>query len=389
MYLIDSEGQRNLKIGVFHPSFHNFGGGEFVALVVANTLAKSGHQVELFVSSNVQQNVIRRMFGEEIDSSVNIRVKPSFVHSGGTFDIFPTTFRSLALKLKCDILIDTYSNCVFPWSNICYIHFPFLNSRDYNTSFPYLKSGHIRYIFGLPHFIYAKKLQRYSDKLIIANSKYTANIFKNFVNTNVEVIYPPVSSALFSQPANEVARFTKEDLVVTVSRFAPAKGLEKIPYIAKQTKRQVKFVIIGLLHDRQVYKSMRQSITRLGLDDRIEVITNSPKRELESTLGRAKIYLHTMVGEHFGISIVEAMAMGCLPIVHKSGGMVEYVPSTYFYENPREAAEKIDAAISEWTPRQAIEIIRIAERFSESNFSKHFAKSFSTYIKQRNASKHY
>lgn len=378
-----------MKIGVFHPSFAEFGGGEFVALVIANTLARTGHQVELFVSSNADQDSVRRMFGEELDSSINIRVKSASSCHRDIFDIFQITFRSLVFKRKCDILIDTYSNYVFPWSDICYVHFPFLNDRDYKRNFPYLRGRCMRNIFGLPHFIYARKLQKYEDKLVIANSKYTANILKSFAKANVEVIYPPVLSNPFHELDSRVNNCSKEDLVVTISRFDSQKGLQAIPYIARRTRKPIKFVLLGILHDKKVYSSIKQDIARLNLNDRIEVIADASKKELESVLRRAKVYLHTKTGEHFGISIVEAMAMGCTPIVHNSGGMVEYVPSEYLYGNPQEAAQKIDGAISEWTPERATEMIKISKRFSEATFSKHFAASFSAYIEHRSAKKHH
>lgn len=37
-------------------------------------------------------------------------------------------------------------------------------------------------------------------------------------------------------------------------------------------------------------------------------------------MASAKVGLHTMRDEHFGISIVEMMAAGILTIAHKSGG---------------------------------------------------------------------
>ena len=36
-------------------------------------------------------------------------------------------------------------------------------------------------------------------------------------------------------------------------------------------------------------------------------------------------YIHCAENEHFGITIVEAMAAGCVPIVHDSGGPREIV----------------------------------------------------------------
>ena len=61
----------------------------------------------------------------------------------------------------------------------------------------------------------------------------------------------------------------------------------------------------------------------------------------------AKVYLHTMPYEHFGISIVEAMAAGLVPVVPRSGGpYVDVLNGSqgvygYSYSNVREAADCI------------------------------------------------
>jgi len=353
-----------------------------VALVVTNTLARNGYDVELFVGKKLQQAQIKKMLGEEIASSVKITIKSSFTRPGDSFDLFPTITNSFTLKSKCDILIDTYSNCIFPWTDISYIHFPFLNDYDYRTNFPYLKCRQIRFVLGLPYFVYAKKLQNYDDKLIIANSKFTANIIKKFVNVNVKVIYPPVPSTLFNERLGGFANNPREDLVVTVSRFSADKGLEKIPYIAKLTKSNIKFILIGLLHDLKVYDSIIQNIASLGLTERVKVVADAPKEELESILRRAKVYFHTRIGEHFGISIAEAMAAGCIPVVHNSGGMKEFVPAKYRYENLQDSARKIETAMREWSPEKAETMNKIVRQFSESNFSKNFIEAFSLYLEQ-------
>ncbi|HEX9239627.1 MAG TPA: glycosyltransferase, partial [Candidatus Bathyarchaeia archaeon] len=51
----------------------------------------------------------------------------------------------------------------------------------------------------------------------------------------------------------------------------------------------------------------------------------SPLRKVKDVLGRAMAYVHCAENEHFGITIVEAMAAGCVPIVHDSGGPREIV----------------------------------------------------------------
>jgi glycosyltransferase involved in cell wall biosynthesis len=230
--------------------------------------------------------------------------------------------------------------------------------------------------------VYAKKLQNYDDKLIIANSRFTASCVKEFLNVNVKVMYPPVPSVSLNEFPDSLTQDPRTNTVVTVSRFSNDKGLEKIPYIAKLTEGNARFVLIGLLHDSKVYESLTQIIKSLGLIKKVELLPNAPRVQLENTLRKAKVYLHSTVGEHFGISIVEAMAMGCIPIVHNSGGMKEFVPERYRYESLHEAARKIERALNEWTPEKAKEIIEIARQFSESNFAHNFAETFSLYIER-------
>jgi glycosyltransferase involved in cell wall biosynthesis len=372
-----------LKIGVFHPSFYNFGGGEFVALVVVNSLANNGYDVELLTSKRIKQDQVEKMMGERIASSVKMIFQPSYTIPGGSLDLFPTVYHSLVLKSKCDILVDTYSNCVFPWTDVCYVHFPFLNRYDYKKDFPYLKHRQVRTLSGLPYLLYARKAQNYESKLVIANSLFTANFIKEFIDVDAKVIYPPVASKSFKRPQHSKRDASRENLVVTVSRFSADKKLEIIPYVAEQTEKEVRFVIIGLLHEDKVYEALIRSVKKLGLTEKVKIMPNAPKKELEDILRRAKIYLHTTPQEHFGISIVEAMGLGCIPITHNSGGMTEFVPDRYRYENLQDAVTKINLAIDEWNPRVAEDMAKIAQQFSENNFSENFIETFSSFVEQR------
>jgi alpha-1,2-mannosyltransferase len=123
-----------------------------------------------------------------------------------------------------------------------------------------------------------------------------------------------------------------------------------------------------------------QEITnKLGLIDRVKFFPDVSRPEMKQLLKNAKIYLHTMIGEHFGISIVEAMAMACIPIVHDSGGAKEFVPKIFRYRTIHEAAAKITKEIYEWSPQKAIKMVKIAEKFKEENFSNEFMKLFERY----------
>jgi len=372
-----------VRVGVFHPALDYYGGAEFVAVVMVNTLAKNGYEVELFVNKEIGQKKTKEILGEKISSSVKIVIKPTFIQPRGLLDLYQTIFRSLAFRTKCDTLIDTYSNCLFPWTDICYIHFPFLNRYFFNPRFPYLKSRHLLPVGGLPYAFFEKNISKSEGKLVLANSHFTADAVKEFSKANVKVLYPPVPSTFFNKnPANFV-NSPRKSLVVTISRFGQGKGLEMIPYIAKLAEKNIDFAIIGLVQDEKVLQSVLEGVKKFDLSKRVKVLTDASKQDIKRVLKNAKVYLHTMLGEHFGISIVEAMAMGCLPIVHNSGGVKEFVPTEYRYENIHDAARKIEKAIYKWSPRKAQEMIRIAKRFTEENFSREFMKIFKQYEEDR------
>ncbi|MBE3116117.1 glycosyltransferase [Candidatus Bathyarchaeota archaeon] len=362
------------KIGVFCPTLNNYGGGEYVAVAIANTLAENNHKVILFSNRKVDPKAIKDFYGETLYPSIETIEQPTVINSRGIASFYQTIFRSYIAKSKCDIFLDTYSNCIFPWTNISYIHFPTLNKYAYSKNFPYLASPHRVDVGILPHVIFEKNAVSYSGKLVLANSHYTAAEIKEYSGKNAEVLYPPFTSTIKTSSSN-----SKINLVVTTSRFEQNKMLERIPQIAAKTSKNVKFAVIGRLFNREILSNLQETVKKLGLIDRVKFYPDLPAQEKLELLSNAKIYLHTMVGEHFGISIVEAMASGCLPIVHNSGGMREFVPVKYRYETVQDAADKINSAINDWSPDKSFETKAIAENFSYANFSRRFMELFCKY----------
>ncbi len=366
------------KIGVFCPTLNVYGGGEFVAIAIANALAQNNHNVILFTNGKVDPKAIQNYCGEDLHSSIQTIMQPTHFTSRGLADFYQTIIHSYIAKSKCDLFVDVFSNCVFPWTDASYIHFPFLNHYCFNKTFPYLGSPHILQVGTIPHVMLEKNLISYDNKLVMANSHYTAEEINKYSGKTAEVLYPPFSSSI-QATGRETTKPARENLVVTTSRLEPSKLLERIPCIASQTDRSIQFAIVGRLRSRETLNNLQNITKKLGLTDRIKFYPNAPAQQKIDLLKRAKIYLHTMVGEHFGISIVEAMALGCLPIVHDSGGMREIVPAQYRYGGLLEAASKIQSETGSWSSQKADEMKEISERFSVANFSLRFMHLFSKY----------
>lgn len=366
------------KIALFCPTLNVCGGGEFVAIAIANTLAENKHKVILFSNNEVDQKQIKNFFGETLHPSIQTIKQPSHFNSRGLADFYQTIYHSYIAKSKSNLFIDAFTNCIFPWTNISYIHFPYLNHHTFSKRFPYIGTPRLSSIATIPHVIIEKKLANYDNKLVLANSYYTAKEIEKYSGKTVEVLYPPFASGI-SAIGKESLNGEKDNLVVTTSRFDSNKLLERIPLIAAQCNSNIRFAIIGRLCNPQTLTYLQILTKKLGLTTRIMFYPDASAKTKNDLLRKAKIYLHTMIGEHFGISIVEAMALGCLPIVHNSGGMVEFVPAQNRYETLQEAVSMVINGINCWSPDISTEMKRIAENFSISSFSKRFMTLFNKY----------
>ena len=194
------------------------------------------------------------------------------------------------------------------------------------------------------------------------------------------MVYPPVDlKGIAYSKSNRI----KKSIVLTIARFSPEKRLEQIPLIARRV--DAKFFILGTVNSEASYRSVYGLIKKYGVEDRVTIIADSPnnhevKMEL---LRKAKVFLHTSLLEPFGISIVEGMGAGCIPVVHDSGGPTEYVPSEWRYRNGEEAKSKIENALLSWSPSIGEEMRNIAWQFREERFQNEFSEILKSYLPKK------
>jgi len=376
-----------VKVGVFHPPIHprHFGGSVAVTVPIVNELADKGYEVVLFVNDEINQAKMKERMGSEISKQVSAILKRSSLKPRGLMDLYQSGYNLLALKMKCDVVIDTYSDYIFPWCDVSYVHYPYINKEVFGSKFPYLRKRRgIENAFNLPYVFLAKNLKK-RGQLLLTNSYFTSKALAESLGLKSNVLYPPIAQQFFEENKFEKAWSNeREDLVITIGRVHKGKGLETIPKIAgMMPNRNVKFVIIGFAHSESAVAGINHEIRKFGVSDRVSLMLDVSREEMKRMLRKAKVYLHPPILEHFGISIAEAMACGSIPVVYDNGGAREFVPVEYRYSALSDAAVKTADAIDNWSPSKARLMNSIAEQFSEINYRKNFMGFFSKYLEER------
>ena len=350
-----------MKIGVIHNSLNPTGGAERLCLKTIEALKEAGYKVVLATVEPTDWRKVERIIGEvtKPDSEVsllNVKIQ--------MFTIYMRLLTSsLALKLRrrCDIILNTHGDVLPIEADIVYMHYPtfaLLKENPANTK--YSSS-----LFWRAYFIPYERIQRFFVKrflnsLILTNSIFSKKAIRKYTGKNAIVVYPPVDVETFAYAAKSDMR---ENLVVSCGRYSPEKNYEFILKVAEKLKdKPIRFIIVGSLSgrtSRQYYKKL-EKIRRAKKLKNVELLKNLDLSGLLELYGKAKIYLHAMRDEHFGISVVEAMAAGLVPVVHRSGGPWEDILKAqqgkhgFSYLTTKEAAQTIENLIENEQARKEI-----------------------------------
>lgn len=172
---------------------------------------------------------------------------------------------------------------------------------------------------------------------VIVNSHFTKEIIDKEYGISSTVLYPPV-------PAIKPGEKTKT--ILSVGRFEPSLNAKKQDVLIKAFQELSpklpgwKLVLAGASSSDEWIKKLRHMADNLP----IEFVLNSSYKDLCNLYAQAKIYWHAAgfeidetknpeLTEHFGISIVEAISAGCIPLVVPVGGQKEIVTHSSLYWN--------------------------------------------------------
>jgi glycosyltransferase involved in cell wall biosynthesis len=241
-----------------------------------------------------------------------------------------------------NIYIASRSFDVF-WSGICASHVIPVPDKRNKLSYTIVHFPPIPITYKkrnlLSMFVYNFVGKKWSNgyDYYLCNSAYTAGWLKkmwNIDNSKVKIVYPPVN---IIPPHQE----KKENIIIAVSRISPEK---KIEYLFEGWKQiylkysDYKFVIVGSYNENdkislEYYEKLMDISEHCS---NVQIMCNIDYETLKKLYQKSKFFWHAMgFGidenehavklEHFGMTTVEAMSAGCIPIVINAGGQKEIV----------------------------------------------------------------
>jgi glycosyltransferase involved in cell wall biosynthesis len=376
------------KAVVIHHTLNSPGGEATVAIETIESLYELGYEVELVTVQPPDLDSITKSYGKEMHIAQIKSLLPFKLNYFGIYQRLLTMLSSIDFK-GSDVVINTHGDAL-PYrisSNaayLLYLYFPtfLMNSTGGYGSNKYRKSFFWRAYFK-PYSIITHSLAMRAttrSNLILTISRFSSEAIREaFPGVHPYILYPPVDVERFS-PAYNQPISAREVKVLVVSRFSPEKRIENAIKIANLLGGKIKFQIIGSLApaNRPYFKMLQQMIETYGLSQTVTLTPNASNEELVDSMSKSIIYLHTMIGEHFGVSIVEAMAAGLVPIVPAYGGCSEIVPSEHQYHTLEEAAGHIAKNAKYADDEKRVKMHEMSRQFSPNNFR----KAMSRYIEQ-------
>jgi alpha-1,2-mannosyltransferase len=350
-------------ISFLHPFCNDCGGGEKVLWMMIKKLYKQGNpnqKIKINILACIKDNLdditskIYKRFGIELNDKSQhvidleiIRLKHgSLLKPKGFLTMFLQIIGQLYLafeivtKTSSDAIVDT-TGYPFTYSILsllgrakvfAYVHYPFISNdmiRDIKHGIQGVHSrGLLSKIPLMKHFkiLYYKLIlnfYKFNGNFIsfaFTNSSWTHNHMKALWNTKLELLYPPCNI----MKINESQR--RDNIIVSFAQFRPEKRHKfQVDIIKKLKERGIsaKLIMIGSTRhrdDERILEDIVKYRNELGLRDDIEIQENQSIDVIKKLFASAKIGIHTMRDEHFGISIIEMMAAGLCTIAHKSAG---------------------------------------------------------------------
>ncbi len=312
-----------LRVGLYSPYFGSTMGGGEKFLCRTATLIRDrfpGVQVEIVSPVPVDRERNERMLGVDLSGielvATNRRVTPVHRFLNGLTALRPLRDRFLERQAAhFTARYDVY----LPLAFVIHVA-PRRGPGAILCQFPYVQPG--------------SELDGYSE--IVCYSEYVRRWVREFWNREAAVVYPPVEI-----PPAEPAWHLKEQVVLSVGRFFATAHSKREDVMVEAFKALCdrglsgwELHLAGSVHHDAEHAGYHRRVVAAAAGYPVHFHADIAPNELEQLYARASVYWHAAgygnpddpaSAEHFGMTTVEAMGRGAVPIVFARGGQVEVV----------------------------------------------------------------
>lgn len=334
-----------MKIAInLHPLLTK-GGADKVMYVIADALS-SDNEVDIITVGDIDRSQAERLFAVDL-SRVRIRrlrdgggvirrVLDDLLagrREGNRYKKMYTTTVASRMTGQYDVFINGESGDVIRSQASCsllYVFFPWDHAILNRCRNP------VHFLYSLPYLLWRKRFSVGNEDSytnLVTSSEYVRRHIRDMWGRESVILHPPIDlEAMRPLPksntilaAGRVFRGTghekRFELLVDVFRSLCDRGL-----------RGWELHIAGFVNDESFAAELKTASSGYPVVFHFDV----PHAELAELYGRAKIYWHAAgyghdldghpeKAEHFGMTTVEAMAAGCVPVVYGAGGQPEIV----------------------------------------------------------------
>ncbi len=409
-----------MKANVIHGDFNPCGGAERLSLTTMQALLEMGIDFDLTTLKSPDIPKLENSYGKNLVSVMKR------IHKINVINIMEELRQQQEEKdhedYNYDITINTngdaapYYHSSFSKDNaITYCHFPSTKYHIESENIDYLKTdlgmtersnvfsnyknyeeiNNSKNCKTMPQFSRRKEyfeILKYGywnlmrNSTVITNSEFSRRAIVNaFGLDNIYILSPPIDIETFRNVALMANGDDDEtnDIILVISRIAPHKKIEnaiKLAKILKDNNVGKGMKIVGNLYYYffDYYSELKQMVLDLGLTDYITFEINASLDKLLSIIRESRVYFHPMIGEHFGMAVLEAMAGGLIPVVPNEGGVIEFVPQEYQFNTIEHAAQIIIYIFNHLPNTERIKLSDDINTFSNS----HYIEGFQTILNE-------
>lgn len=299
-----------MKAAIYNPYLDTLGGGERYSLSVATVLKNHGYEVFIEWKDPLIKKKLEERFGIDL-TGINF---VDSIKRGDGYDL-------------CFWVSDGSIPTLRARKNYLHFQVPFTNLNA-NTLINRMKFFRIN--------------------KIICNSQFTKKFIDQEFKVNSIVIYPPAL-------VEKIVPLKKQNQIIFVGRFSQLKQAKNHDILINAFKNLYDSGIVNwkLILAGGIDVGVGDYLEKLkekSKDLPIEFYENTSFTEISKLYGKSKIFW-SAVGykideakepekvEHFGISVVEAMATGAIPLVFNAGGHKEIINNSkngFLWNNTKE-----------------------------------------------------